>query len=208
MVVLTLQVSNITGNSFTIKCDDQLCIGDLKQIISNRLGDLEPYLFRLLHNKVELSNNEQFINQIPIQDGDKLFYLNKLNLEVEILLEIKRKMNIQLNWNKDIELSQWQRIEINNDSGSKFKVTKLDLSLLQLTGEIPKDIGKLTNLQELYLENNQLTGEIPKDIGKLTNLQWLFLNDNQLTGEIPEDIGKLMNLQWFKYDKDKLIQKK
>jgi hypothetical protein len=29
MVVLTLQVSNITGNSFTIKCDDQLCIRDL-----------------------------------------------------------------------------------------------------------------------------------------------------------------------------------
>ena len=72
MVTLTLQVSNITGNSIIIKCDDQVCIRDLKQIISGRLNNLEPYLFRLLHNKVELSIDEQFINQIPIRDGDKL----------------------------------------------------------------------------------------------------------------------------------------
>ena len=156
MVLLTLQVSNITNNSIIIKCDDQLCIKDLKQIISDRFDDLEPYLFRLLHNKVELSNDEQFVSQTPIQNGDKLFYMGKLNLEMEILLEIKRKMNLQLNWSKDIELQQWQRINIENNSGSKFKVTKLDLSFLQLTGEIPKDIGKL-NLQYLWLHNNQLT---------------------------------------------------
>jgi len=54
MVTLTLQVSNITGNSIIIKCDDQVCIRDLKQIISGRLNNLEPYLFRLLHNKVRV----------------------------------------------------------------------------------------------------------------------------------------------------------
>ena len=87
-------------------------------------------MFRLLHNKVELSNDELFIHQTPIRDGDKLFYLNKLNPEMEILLEIKRKMNIELNWSKDVELSQWERIEINEQTDSKFKVTKLDLSWL------------------------------------------------------------------------------
>ena len=205
MVVLTLQISNITGNSFTIKCDDQLCIKDLKQIISNRFNDLEPYLLRLLYDKVELSNDEQFINQTPIRNGDKLFYLIKLNPEIEILLEIKKKMNLGLNWSKDVDLSEWERIEIDNDNCSKFKVRKLYLASLQLIGEIPKDIGKLTNLQFLYLFNNQLTGEIPKEFGKLTNLQKLYLNNNQLTGEIPKEIGKLTNLQYLKLSNNQLI---
>ncbi len=158
---------------------------------------MEPYLFRLLHNKIELSNDEQFVNQTSIRDGDKLFYLNKLNPEMEILLEIKRKMNLQLNWSRDIELSQWACIRINEQTDSKFKVTELNLSLLQLTGKIPKEMGKLTNLQRLYLDNNQLTGEIPKEMGKLMNLQRLSLDNNQLTGEIPKEIGKLINLRWL-----------
>ena len=40
MVVLTLQVSNITGKSIIVKCDEQFCVRDLKQIISDRLNDL------------------------------------------------------------------------------------------------------------------------------------------------------------------------
>jgi len=91
MVVLTLQISNIIGNSIIVKCDDQRCIRDLKQIISDCFDDSEPYLFILLHNKVELSNDELFIHQTSIRDGDKLFYLNKLNPEMEILLEIKKR---------------------------------------------------------------------------------------------------------------------
>jgi len=79
----------------------------------------------------------------------KLFYLNKLNPEVEILLEIKRKMGLQLNWSRDIDLSEWNRIDISEQIDSKFKVTKLCLLSLQLTGGIPKDIGKLMNLRML-----------------------------------------------------------
>ena len=94
-----------------------------------------------------------------------------LNPEKEILLEIKRKMNIQLNWSRNLHLRDWERIEIDENLEGKYKVTKINLSYLQLTGEIPKEIGKLTNLQFLYLHNNQLTGEIPKEIGKLINLR-------------------------------------
>ena len=50
-----------------------------------------------------------------------------MNREVEILLEIKRKMNIDLNWSKDIELSEWNHIEIDRQMESKFKVVRLDL---------------------------------------------------------------------------------
>ena len=40
------------------------------------------------------------------------------------------------------------------------------------------------------------------------NLQELYLYNNQLTGEIPKEIGKLTNLFSFKYDEDKLTEKK
>ena len=72
---------------------------------------------------------------------------------------------------RNLHLRDWERIEIDENLEGKYKVTKITLSYLQLTGEIPKEIGKLTNLKWLYLNNNQLTGEIPKEIGKLTNLQ-------------------------------------
>ena len=118
-----------------------------------------------------------------------------LNPEKEILLEIKRKMDIQLNWDRNLHLRDWERIVIDENLESKYKTTQISLDFLQLTGEIPKEIGKLTNLKWLSLHNNQLTGEIPKEIGKLTNLQQLELSSNSLTGEIPKEIGKLTNLR-------------
>ena len=191
-------VKGITGDTKIIKLTNynSVTVYDVKKSINSD----EPYMIRLLRNSEEL-DDEQFL-----QNGDTLYYLMKLNREVEILLEIKRKMDLILNWSRDIYLSKWEEIEIDSDNGSKFKVTKLNLSDSELTGEIPKDIGKLMNLQELDLSNNQLTGEIPEDIGKLMDLQYLDLSFNQLTGGIPEDIGKLINLQSFDYDKDKLTK--
>ena len=62
-------------------------------------------------------------------------------------------------------MRDWECIEIDENLEGKYKVTKIVLFNLQLTGEIPKEIGKLTNLERLYLENNKLIGEIPKEIG-------------------------------------------
>jgi len=190
MSKLQLHVKGISGDTTVINCSDDITVYDLKKLISND----EPYMLRLLCDNTEL-NDEQFLNQTNIINGGTIYYLIKLSREIEILLEIKRKMNIDLNWSRNIELSEWERIEINNESDSKFKVTKINLYNLELTGEIPKEIGKLTNLQHLILDNNQLTGEIPKEIVKLVNLRYLSLINNQLTGKIPKEIGKLINLQ-------------
>ncbi len=189
MSKIQLHVKSLTGKETVINCLNNITVYDLKKLINNE----EAYMLRLLHKNKELED-EQFLNQIDIKNGSVIFCLIKLNKEVEILLEIKRNMNLEVDWSKDVELSEWVRIEIDVQIDSKFKVTSLDLSWLNLTGEIPKEIGKLINLECLDLSNNQLTGEIPKEIGKLTNLQELFLDNNQLIGEIPIEIGKLMNL--------------
>jgi hypothetical protein len=38
-------------------------------------------------------------------------------------------------------LRNWERIEIDENLEGKYKVTKIELYNLQLTGEIPKEIG-------------------------------------------------------------------
>ena len=143
-------VKGITGDTKTIQLsnNNMITVYDLKKLINSD----EPYMVRLLYNGTEVGD-EQFLNQI---NTDTFYYLMKLNKEVEILLEIKRKMNIRLNWSRDIDLSEWQGIEIGNDSGSKFNVTKLNLSWLQLTGEISKEIGKLTKLYLFKYDKNKL----------------------------------------------------
>ena len=194
-------VKCITGDTqvISIPNNDPLTIYDLKKMINED----EPYMLRLLHKNQELED-EQFLNETQLQNCDTIYFMMKLNREVEILLEIKKKMNIQLNWRRDLDLSEWEFIEIDNESDSKFKVTILYLSYMNLTGEIPREIGKLANLQRLHLCYNQLTGEIPREIGKLGNLIWLHLHYNQLTGEIPREIGKLGNLQRLDLDNNQL----
>ena len=108
----------------------------------------------------------------------------RLNLEREILLEIKQKLGFDSNWNRNIELSQWNDVQI-HDNNSKFKVKILDLSMLNLTVKIPTEIGQFVNLKYISLRNNELTGKIPTEIAKLVNLNYLFLNINKLTGKIP-----------------------
>jgi len=186
---INLQI--IIDSSFTLR--------DLKDEICKKLdNDMYPCLFRLVHKGQSLEDNlDIHLEESAIESEEILHIMFVLNPEKEILLEIKRKMNIQLNWDRNLHLRDWERIEIDENFEGKYKVIKIDIYYLQLTGEIPKEIGKLTNLQYLSLYDNQLTGEIPKEIGKLINLQYVSLVNNKLTGEIPKEIGKLTNLVYL-----------
>ena len=157
---INLQI--IINSSFTLR--------DLKDEICKKLGnDMYPCLFRLVHKGQSLEDNlDIHLEESVIESKDKVNIMFVLNPEREILLEMKRKMNLQLNWDRNLELSEWQRVEIDSESDSKFKIIKLDISCLNLKGEIPKEIGKLINLRRLYLFNNQLSGEIPKEVQELT----------------------------------------
>ena len=94
------------------------------------------------------------------------------------------------NWLSDAPLNEWHHVS----ADSKGRVTRLDLSDNQLTGEIPPELGTLANLESLNLRGNELGGEIPAELGTLANLELLDLSDNQLTGEIPAELGTLAKL--------------
>ncbi|KAL6841665.1 hypothetical protein ACP4OV_028494 [Aristida adscensionis] len=68
-------------------------------------------------------------------------------------------------------------------------LVEIDLSINQLTGEIPEAVGTLKNLSLLFLYKNQLTGEIPASIGLLTQLTDIRLFNNRLSGELPPELG-------------------
>ena len=208
MTNYVLYIKDITSKiNLQIIIDSSFTLRDLKDEICKKLdNDMYPCLFRLVHKGQSLEDNlDIHLQESVIESEETLNIMFVLNPEKEILLEIKRKMNIQLNWDRNLHLRDWECIEIDESLESKYKVTEIDLSFLQLTGEIPKEIGKLINLEYLSLCLNKLTGEIPEEIGKLINLEWLSLGLNKLTGEIPKEIGKLINLQYLSLHSNQLF---
>ena len=86
-------------------------------------------------------------------------------------------------------VAQWFGVAVTED-----RVTRLDLGINGLIGEIPVEVGNLTGLTLLDLFNNNLTGGIPGELGNLTTLTELHLCGNALTGEVPGELGNLTTL--------------
>ena len=96
-------------------------------------------------------------------------------------------------WTTDAPLGTWHGVDT-DDSG---RVTRINLRVNGLMGEIPPELGALANLQRLDLFSNDLTGEIPPELGNLAKLRWLVLGENGLTGEVPSELGNLANLEYL-----------
>ncbi|TVU34456.1 hypothetical protein EJB05_16289, partial [Eragrostis curvula] len=79
---------------------------------------------------------------------------------------------------------------------ARGKLESLDLSLTNVSGEIPSWIYKWTDLGVLKLSSNRLVGSIPLEIGMMSKLNKLYLDNNQLTGSILEEhLANLENLE-------------
>ncbi|KAL3504889.1 hypothetical protein ACH5RR_034730 [Cinchona calisaya] len=76
-------------------------------------------------------------------------------------------------------------------------MTGLDLSMNQLTGEIPSQLGELTALHSLNLSFNILTGHIPKSFSIMEKVESLDLSHNNLVGSIPPEIVQLHFIATF-----------
>nr|MDA3818638.1 leucine-rich repeat domain-containing protein [Prolixibacteraceae bacterium] len=128
------------------------------------------------------------------------------------------------NWNNNENwltgpIDTWYGVTV-----SKWRVSQLEMSDNNLSGNIPNEIGKLSNLTvlnlrwnyglqgtsipdsivnlenltELNLVNNRHSGSIPESIGNLSALEYLNLEANwNLTGSIPASIGSMTNLRYL-----------
>lgn len=83
-------------------------------------------------------------------------------------------------------------------------VVSLNLSNLNLGGEISPAVGQLKSLQSIDLRGNRLTGQIPDEIGDCASLKYIDLSSNSLYGDIPFSISKLKLLEEFNLKNNQL----
>nr|XP_016500428.1 PREDICTED: LRR receptor-like serine/threonine-protein kinase ERL1 [Nicotiana tabacum] len=124
--------------------------------------------------------------------------VSSLNEEGKALISIKESFsnvaNMLLDWDDvhNEDFCSWRGVFCGNFSMS---VVALNLSNLNLGGEISPAVGDLKNLQSIDLQGNKLTGQIPDEIGNCISLIFLDLSDNLLFGDIPFSISKLKQLE-------------
>ncbi|KAJ9538492.1 hypothetical protein OSB04_031225, partial [Centaurea solstitialis] len=103
--------------------------------------------------------------------------------------------NPPFDWNGDPCLppeNAWTGVTCS--SGSRIRVTGLNLTSMGLSGSLSPNIANLTALSDLWLGNNGLSGSIP-DFSNLKLLKTLHLEDNQFNGRIPSSLGNIDRLQ-------------
>ncbi|KAI5346942.1 hypothetical protein L3X38_014821 [Prunus dulcis] len=125
-------------------------------------------------------------------------FASPLNDEGKALMSIKASFsnvaNVLLDWNDahDEDFCSWRGVFCDNVT---LSVASLNLSNLNLGGEISPAIGDLGNLQSIDLQGNKLTGQIPDEIGNCASLMHLDLSDNFLYGDVPFSVSKLKKLE-------------
>ncbi|XP_057959901.1 LRR receptor-like serine/threonine-protein kinase ERECTA [Malania oleifera] len=126
----------------------------------------------------------------------------------ETLLEIKKSFrdvdNILYDWtdSPSSDYCVWRGVTCDNVT---FSVIALNLSGLNLDGEISPAIGDLKSLLTLDLKGNRLSGQIPDEIGDCSSLKSLDLSFNEIYGDIPFSISKLKQLECLILKNNQLI---
>ncbi|AQK75395.1 LRR receptor-like serine/threonine-protein kinase ERECTA [Zea mays] len=127
----------------------------------------------------------------------------------ETLLEIKKSFrdggNALYDWSGDGAspgYCSWRGVLCDNVT---FAVAALNLSGLNLEGEISAAIGSLQRLVSIDLKSNGLSGQIPDEIGDCSLLETLDLSSNNLEGDIPFSMSKLKHLENLILKNNKLV---
>ncbi|XP_021744110.1 LRR receptor-like serine/threonine-protein kinase ERECTA [Chenopodium quinoa] len=114
------------------------------------------------------------------------------------LLEIKKSIrdvdNVLYDWSDSLssDYCVWRGVTCDN---ATFNIVALNISGLNLDGEISPAIGDLKSLLSIDLSRNRLSGQIPDEIGDCSSLTYLDLSFNELYGDIPFSVSKLKQLE-------------
>ncbi|ESQ40651.1 hypothetical protein EUTSA_v10012600mg [Eutrema salsugineum] len=136
-----------------------------------------------------------------------LGFVSPINNEGKALMAIKASFsnvaNMLLDWDNvhNNDFCSWRGVICDNVS---FSVVSLNLSNLNLGGEISPALGDLRNLQSIDLQGNKLGGQIPDEIGNCASLAYVDLSTNFLFGDIPFSISKLKQLEFLNLKSNQL----
>uniref|UniRef100_A0ACD5X9C8 Uncharacterized protein n=1 Tax=Avena sativa TaxID=4498 RepID=A0ACD5X9C8_AVESA len=149
---------------------------------------------------LDLTNNEiseAFPNAMGNMTSLEVLRLGGNNLAGVKLKVLENLCNLRVLtlWSNQInqDISQFME-ELPHCAWSKIE--SLDMSLTNLTGEIPKWINQWTDLSILQLSSNRLEGPVPPELFKLEKLKQLYLDGNYFNGSILEEhLATLVNLE-------------
>ncbi|KAI3732306.1 hypothetical protein L1987_63510 [Smallanthus sonchifolius] len=111
--------------------------------------------------------------------------------EISSLMSIKSAIADSLNylndWNTSSSSSHcnWTGVSCNQHGF----VDKLDLSNMNLTGNISDDFQNLYHLSFLNLSSNGFSSILPKSFGNINSLETIDVSQNNFVGEFPEFFG-------------------
>ncbi|QCE16351.1 signaling protein [Vigna unguiculata] len=114
------------------------------------------------------------------------------------LLEMKKSLrdvdNVLFDWNDtpSSDYCAWRGVTCDNVT---FNVVALNLSGLNLEGEISPAIGRLSSLVSIDLKENRLSGQIPDELGDCSSLNNVDFSFNEIRGDIPFSISKMKQLE-------------
>eukprot|EP01018_Ginkgo_biloba_P026652 Gb_19052 [translate_table: standard] len=101
---------------------------------------------------------------------------------------------------------QWVGVKCQELKQGDMRVTFINLTGFALSGAIPSDFSKLPNLQYVDLSLNNLTGEIPEDIfSNCEQLRVLNLSSNGIQGQLPSGLMNCQNLQVLNLSRNALV---
>ena len=192
--IINLYISNITKSiSIVIKCTRLITILDLKELVAKEL-DTYACLLRLTNGTNLEENLDALLSDLNIKNEDKLFIMNKLNVERAVLEEWYRldgnNWEDSENWCSDLPLNEWYGVNTNENG----KITDLYLDNNNLC-LVPSELSQLTKLFELVLSSNNLC-LVPPELSQLTNLILLDLSNNDLLS-VPSELAQLTNLKYL-----------
>lgn len=161
--------------------------GDMGRVVALRFAPLAALVSFLLLSSL--------FGSVASDDGSTLLEVKKSFRDVD---------NVLYDWtdSPSSDYCVWRGVTCENNT---FNVIALNLSALNLDGEISPAIGNLKGLNSLDLRGNRLAGQIPDEIGDCSSLKSLDLSCNELYGDIPFSISKLKQLETLILKNNQLI---
>ncbi|KAL4271385.1 hypothetical protein GQ457_13G004260 [Hibiscus cannabinus] len=165
-------------------------------LANNTLNDLFPHQLSILPDlQVLILRSNGFYGRLDNSMDDSGF----LSLQGEFPSEIFQLGNLEyldLSMNSftgHLSKSNWS---IPSDVfGNLNKLTTLDFSGCNFSGQLPPSLFNLTQLTSLGLSSNGLEGPLPTNVTGLQNLEQFQSESNSLTGGIPSWLFTLPSLE-------------
>ncbi|XP_028117514.1 putative leucine-rich repeat receptor-like serine/threonine-protein kinase At2g19230 isoform X3 [Camellia sinensis] len=117
--------------------------------------------------------------------------------DFDAMVNISLTYRVKKNWQGDPckpMNSSWNNVNCSYNGNNSPKITSLNLSSTDLTGEIAPALFGLKSLKYLDLSYNSLTGPVPQFLSELPALEILNLTSNNLTGSVPKALMEKSSL--------------